>query len=126
MTAVLDASALLAFLHDEPGCERVEAALPHAIISSVNWTEVVQKSIANGADPDGMQDDLTALGLTIAPFSAADAELAGRLWEQTRSIGLSLGDRACLSTAIRLEIPILTADRIWSSLKLSIAIHCIR
>jgi len=81
MTAVLDASALLAFLHDEPGCGLVETVLPQAVISSVNWTEVVQKSIANGVDPDGMQGDLEALGLTILPFSAADAELAGRLWQ---------------------------------------------
>lgn len=126
MTAILDASALLAFLHDEPGCEHVEAVLPQTVISSVNWTEVVQKSIANGVDPDGMQGDLEALGLTILPFSAADAELAGRLWQQTRQIGLSLGDRACLSTAIRLEIPVLTADRVWSALKLPVTIQCIR
>lgn len=125
MTAVLDASALLSFLQDELGCDQVEAALPEAAISSVNWAEVVQKSVAAGVNVDGMQDDLKALGLTILPFTAEEAELAGRLWKQTRQFGLSLGDRACLSISIRLKAPALTADQMWSRLNLPILVHII-
>ena len=99
MTTVLDASALLGFLQDEPGCDQVEAVLPEAVISSVNWAEVVQKSIAAGIDVEGMRNDFEALGLRILPFTAEEAELAGQLWQQTRQQtrqrGLSLGDRAC-------------------------------
>ena len=45
---MLDASALLAYLHDEPGSETIDFMLDESAISSVNWTEVVQKSIAGG------------------------------------------------------------------------------
>ena len=126
MTTVLDASALLAFLQNEPGCDQVETVLPEAVLSSVNWAEVVQKSIAAGVDVDGLREDLAALGLAILPFTAEEAEIAGRLWQQTRQYGLSLGDRACLSLGLRLNAPVLTADQIWTALNLSITVHSIR
>ena len=126
MTTVLDASALLSFLQDEPGGDQVEAVLPEAVISSVNWAEVVQKSVAAGVDVDGMRDDLEALGLKIVSFTAEEAELAGRLWQQTRQAGLSLGDRACLSVGIKLKALVLTADQIWVSLDLPVTVQCIR
>ncbi len=126
MTTVLDASALLSFLQDEPGGDQVEAVLPEAVISSVNWAEVMQKSVAAGVDVDGMRDDLEALGLKILSFTAEEAELAGRLWQQTRQAGLSLGDRACLSVGIKLKALVLTADQIWVSLDLPVTVQCIR
>lgn len=126
MRAVLDASALLAYLQDEPGSDAVEAVLIESIISSVNWAEVVQKSVAAGVSVDAMRDDLEALGLTISPFTPEEAEIAGRLWQQTRPYGLSLGDRACLSVGISLGAPVLTTDQIWMSLKLSITVHVVR
>lgn len=130
MTTVLDASALLGFLQDEPGCDQVEAVLPEAVISSVNWAEVVQKSIAAGIDVEGMRNDFEALGLRILPFTAEEAELAGQLWQQTRQQtrqrGLSLGDRACLSVGIELKAPVLTADQIWTTLDLPVTVQCIR
>lgn len=126
MTSVLDASALLAFLQSEPGCDQVEATLPEAVISSVNWSEVMQKSIAAAVDVNGMRGDLEALGLRIVPFGAEEAEISAQLWQQTRSTGLSLGDRACLSTGIRLNVPVLTADQIWTTLNLPVAVRCIR
>ncbi len=126
MTVILDASAVLAFLQNEPGCDQVEAALPESIISSVNWAEVVQKSISANVDVKGLREDLEALGLRILPFNAEEAEIAAQLWQQSRHVGLSLGDRACLSVGMRLEAPVLTADRIWTALNLPITVHCIR
>lgn len=126
MTTVLDASALLAFLQNEPGCDQVEAALPAAVISSVNWAEVMQKSIAAGVGVEGLREDLEALGVTILPFTAEEAEIAAQLWQKTRQVGLSLGDRACLSVGIRLETEVLTADQVWTTLSLPIAVHSIR
>ncbi|SDW70248.1 type II toxin-antitoxin system VapC family toxin [Nitrosomonas oligotropha] len=123
---VLDASALLAFLQNEPGCDQVEAALAEAVISSVNWAEVVQKSIAADVDVKGMREDLEALGLRITPFSAEEAGITAQLWQKTRHAGLSLGDRACLSTGIGLDATVLTADKIWATLNLPVAVRCIR
>ncbi|WGV25877.1 type II toxin-antitoxin system VapC family toxin [Halotia branconii] len=126
MTVVLDASALLAYLQDEPGSEAVEAVLAESVMSSVNWAEVVQKSVAAGVVVDGMREDLEALGLTIAPFSLEDADMVGRLWLQTRQAGLSLGDRACLSLGMRLNVPVLTCDRLWATLGLALDVQVIR
>ena len=126
MTVVLDASALLAYLKGEPGGDRVDGVLAESVMSSVNWAEVVQKSIAVGVNVDGMLDDLQALGLVVEPFMPEDGELAGRLWEQTRQYGLSLGDRACLSLGLRLGVNVLTSDRAWASLNLSLDIQVIR
>lgn len=123
---VLDASALLAYLKDEPGGNIVEAALAESAISSVNWAEVIQKAIAVGVIVEGMLDDLQALGLVVEPFTPLDGEVAGRLWEQTRSLGLSLGDRACLSLGLRLGVAVLTSDRAWLNLDLGLDIRAVR
>ena len=45
---VLDASALLALLNDEPGAGEVEKTVPGAIISAVNLSEVVAKLAERG------------------------------------------------------------------------------
>ena len=62
----------------------------------------------------------------IAEFDAEQARLAGELLLRTRSLGLSLGDRACLALAMVLKAPVYTADRIWKGLKLGVPIHVIR
>lgn len=126
MTVVLDASALLAYLQDESGSDAVDGVLAESIISSVNWAEVVQKSLAAGVEVDGMLDDLQSLGLMVEPFTPDDGEMAGRLWEQTRQVGLSLGDRACLSLGLRLGVSVLTSDRAWATLDLSLDVQVIR
>lgn len=94
---VIDASALLALLHLETGHEIVEQHLGQSVISSVNWSETLQKALAKGIETNGLKEDLEALGLKIVSFTTEDAELAAHLWLQTKSMGLSLGDRACLA-----------------------------
>lgn len=126
MTIVLDASALLAYLKDEPGGDAVEAILAESVISSVNWAEVIQKSIAASVVVEGMLDDLQALGLVVEPFTSEDGEVAGRLWEQTYSFGLSLRDRACLSLGLRLGVVVLTSDHAWLNLDLGLDIRAVR
>ncbi|MGH2415998.1 MAG: type II toxin-antitoxin system VapC family toxin [Microcystaceae cyanobacterium] len=126
MTVVLDASALLAYFQDEPGGEAIEAMLAESVISSVNWAEVVQKSVSAGVVIDGMREDLEALGLMIAPFTPEDAQMTGKLWLQTRQGGLSLGDRACLSLGMRLDVSVLTTDQIWATLGLSLDVRVVR
>jgi ribonuclease VapC len=123
---VLDASAVLALLHSEPGADAVEEALEHAAISTVNWSEVCQRSIAHDVDVSDLRADTEALGVQLVPFSVEDAELAAALWSATRHLGLSLGDRACLGLARRLERPAVTADRAWLDLDLGVEIRAIR
>jgi PIN domain nuclease of toxin-antitoxin system len=124
VNAVLDASALLAWLQAEPGAESVEAELATAAISSLNWSEVLQKSLAHGVEIAGLREDLEALGLAIVPFDAVDAEQAARLWAPGN--GLSLADRACLALGVRLRLPVWTADRMWAQLSPGVTVHVIR
>lgn len=123
---VLDASALLAWLQGEPGGEVVEPLLNQAVMSSVNWAEVLQRSLARGVQIEGMQADLEALGLQILPFAALDAERVAQLYLLTRPLGLSLGDRACLALARGLNFPVFTTDRVWGDLNLGLEIQVLR
>ena len=124
---VLDASALLAVLHQEPGCELVLPVLAGALMSSVNWSEVVQKAAARGVAVDpGMRRDVQAIGLRFVPFEPADAEHAARIWEAAPRAGLSLGDRACLALATDRGAVVVTADRAWASLPLDVPIRVVR
>lgn len=124
MNAVLDASVLLAWLQDEPGAGVVEAELAAATMSSVNWAEVLQKSLAHGVDIAGLREELEALGLAIVPFEAEDAERAARLWLPGSS--LSLADRACLALGLRHGLPVWTADRAWTQVTHGADVRLIR
>ncbi|MGG6266253.1 type II toxin-antitoxin system VapC family toxin [Leptolyngbya sp. AN03gr2] len=108
---VLDASALLALLNCESGSERVAVVLPDAVISSINFSEVVAKLADEGRNQTEIRFYLDALGLTIVEFDTDLAYRAGFLRPLTRSIGLSFGDRACLALAASLGVPALTCDR---------------
>ena len=123
---VLDASALLAFLHDEPGADRVQQAFDGGLVSAVNWAEVVQKALLRRADISGMRREFSEVGLVFRDFSLDQAETAARLWEKTRNQGLSLGDRACLTLAMEQQATVLTADRAWSELDLDIEVRLLR
>ena len=128
---VLDASALLALLLHEDGGEQVAKALPRgAAISALNWAEVLTRLIDLGGDPV----EITARALPAAaagavevvPFDEAGARETARLRLKTRSLGLSLADRAALALAKTRGVPVLTADRAWRSLRLPIKIDVIR
>jgi ribonuclease VapC len=117
--AVLDASALLAYLRDEPGAEVVsEAIAGGAAVSAVNLAEVLSRVADRGRDPAALVVRMTERGLlggaiAVESFTTADAVETARLRPLTRKAGLSLGDRACLTLARRLEAPALTADLAW-------------
>lgn len=131
-SAVLDASALLAYLRDEPGADAVaDAVADGAAISTVNLGEVFSRVADRGADPARVSREMTDRGLlegaiTVEPFTSADAVEIGRLRPLTRPHGLSLGDRACLALARRLELPAITADTAWANLDLEVELRQIR
>jgi ribonuclease VapC len=124
---VLDASAVLAAILDEPGRGKLTPELlSSAICSTVNLAEVQAKLISAGLPPDdALQTALTPVREAI-DFTVAQAGLSGTLIAQTRRLGLSLGDRACLALGISLGVPVYTADRAWKNLKLPVRIHVIR
>lgn len=123
--AVLDASALLAFLRAEPGFAVVTKQLENgAYISAANWAEVLSKVSELGVDCQKLAHDLRTQGvlggaLIVAPLTEEDALTIGKIRIETKKSGLSLGDRACLALAIRMKARALTTDRTWLTIKIT-------
>ncbi len=115
--AVLDSSAILAYLKQERGYETVRKAIQiGASMSAVNFSEVLTKVIEKGVEVDEVASRLLALGVVTEPFTEADARQAAQIYPTTRALGLSMGDRACLSLSLRLGLSAITADTIWAKL----------
>jgi PIN domain nuclease of toxin-antitoxin system len=130
-SAVLDASALLAMLRHEQGAERVAAVVSGgALISAVNWAEALSRLVQVGGDPHEVAAQALPRGdggqLALVPYDDDQARETARLRPQTSSLGLSLADRAALALARLRRLPVLTTDRAWRSLHLSIKIEVIR
>jgi len=112
---VLDASAVLALLFEEPGAEVVRAQLRTGVIGAANLAEVLAKLSDHGLPAVEAVRAVTILGLEVAPMTEAQARRSAELRSLTRSVGLSLGDRACLALAAELGALALTADRSWDA-----------
>ena len=117
MAKVLDSSAVLAFLYDEPGAEKVRPDLPGGIISAVNAAEVLAVLVRKGAPLEEAVLALQKTRLQVQEFSAAVAVKTVDL--QFRSHSLSLGDRACMATGLLLQLSVVTAERNWVELDVS-------
>jgi PIN domain nuclease of toxin-antitoxin system len=123
---VLDASALLAFLLNEPGGAEVAARLDEACISTANLAEVLSKSEERGGDAKALLAQIARTPIEAVPLSVGVALGAARLRPKRRSASLSLGDRICLALAQERACEAWTAERQWGRLKLGIAVHLIR
>jgi len=124
--AILDASALLAVLADEPGGELVASLLDGAFLSTVNWSEVLARYVDLGLGTAGREAEIESLGVSLSPFTTRQAEVAAGLVPLTRQAGLSLGDRACLALALDLGGEPVTADRAWGRIDVGLTVTLIR
>jgi ribonuclease VapC len=124
---VLDASVILAVIHGEPGIEKLNPELlGNSVCSTVNLAEVQAKLVSHGWNPEEAWEDATSPIREAVVFSEEHAKLSGALIAQTRQLGLSLGDRACVALGMALEAPVFTAEKAWKKLKLDVKIHVIR
>jgi PIN domain nuclease of toxin-antitoxin system len=126
MSVILDASAILALLQDEPGAEMVLHQAKGSRMLAVNFCEVLQRLLAKNVDAAVTEKKLDRLEIAVVPFDRPLARLAAELRERTRFMGASLGDRACLALGIATGLPILSADRNWQKLDLGLDIRMIR
>ena len=115
--AVLDASAVIALLRDEPGADVVATVLGAAMVSAVNLQEVYRFLIADGIPPAIAHQMVGDLRLDIRDHDEPAALAAASLAPATRTAGSGLGDRSCMALAITEQIPALTADREWKKVK---------
>ncbi|MDQ2790580.1 MAG: type II toxin-antitoxin system VapC family toxin [Actinomycetota bacterium] len=123
---VLDASAVLALIHEEPGADQVAEALPGASLGAANLAEIIGKLVDADVDASRVRQLLTAAGVTVEPLLAEDAELAGALRSVEGGGALSLGDRCCLALTVRsAPAEVLTADRVWADLDLPIRVRLV-
>lgn len=125
-SAVLDSSAVLAILNAEPGADTVIATLDDALLSTVNYAEVVTKIVERGGTYKEAEAALQLITATIVDFDLTLAQRTGALRVETLKRGLSLGDRACLSLAEREGVPAITGDRSWVGAVSSVEVRLFR
>jgi PIN domain nuclease of toxin-antitoxin system len=113
---ILDASAILAYLQNEKGKEKVEAVLETSAISRINVTEVLTKLIEKGMSLNEAKEAFDNLDLQIVEFDENQSLKVAELRPLTKHLGLSLGDRCCLALAILENLTVVAADKNWSVL----------
>lgn len=123
---VLDASALLCLLNDEPGADRVVEVLTRSVMDTTNLAEVVSKLRERGLSLEEVQEALGGLHLDVRPLSPSQAMTIGDLRPATKPLGLSLGDRACLALALDLSAELFTIDADLASADVGVSITDIR
>ena len=126
--AVLDTSAVMAWLQQEPDWEAVGRAFAteNCRMSAVNLAELVAKSADRMCDHAELAAMIAELPIEIVPVDKAQAFATGLLRAAIRNLGLSLGDRACLALAKSINAVALTADEPWLELGIDARIKCIR
>ncbi len=123
---VLDASVVLAVLFGEVGAREGLRHFVGGCVSAVNYAEVLSRAAERNGSLEAAKRQVDRYRLPLVPFDAALAAVTASLRPVTRSHGLSLGDRACLATALTLGLPVLTADRAWAEMDLGVEVELIR
>ena len=123
---VLDASAVLAVIQEEPGAERIEAHLDTGCISAVYLAEIVGKLQDRGLGDNEIDELIALLDLDTRILDKEGAVFMGKLRQSTKVAGLSLGDRACLALAHSLGATAITMDRAWKGLDIGVTIEVAR
>jgi len=124
---VLDASAILAVINGEPRAEKLTPVLlARAVGSALNLAEVQTKLVTRGWTSEEAWEDATSPVRDVLPFDDEQARITGDLASQTKPLGLSLGDRACLALGMALKAPVYTADGTWKKVRIGVRVHVIR
>lgn len=120
---MLDASAVIAFLDEEPGHDLVDAVAHQSLMSAVNFAEVVSKFVRGGMPAGAAGAAVTMTGIRIVGLDQDDALAIGAIHRATAGAGLSLGDRACLVLARRMGLAAMTADRAWERIAATVGVE---
>lgn len=113
---ILDTSALIALLKQEPGHERISGVIANSAISLVNLSEFIAVLARSGVSEDDIDEIITDLVPEVIPFFENISIKTGKLATITQEYGLSLGDRACIATGDYYKMAIYTTDKVWAKL----------
>ncbi|WAP66732.1 type II toxin-antitoxin system VapC family toxin (plasmid) [Jiella pelagia] len=122
---VLDASALLALIFEEPGRDRVAETVPGASVSAINLAEAATRLLDVGIPRETIMQIFEELQLSVVAVDAEQAMLAADFRAPTRTAGLSLGDRVCMALARHLCVPALMADRQWAEVAEAVSVEVV-
>lgn len=123
---VLDSSALMALFNNEEGAETVYMLLPQAVLSTVTLCKVISLAVEQGISPALLFNQIERLELKVVPFDAEQAKTAVHLITEYQNEKLCFDHRAALALALRLNLPLYTAEKEMAKLSSAIAIHLIR
>ncbi len=112
MTYLLDASALLALFFAEPGEAAAREVLDESAVSAVSALEVLLALRKAGMSLATAREVLDSQRLPSLPFEGP-AIANACLCAPVTGNAISLGDRACLGTAMAHGLTAVTADRAW-------------
>ncbi|MBX9785816.1 MAG: type II toxin-antitoxin system VapC family toxin [Alphaproteobacteria bacterium] len=124
--AILDASALLALIQEEPGSDVIKPLLKNSVMSTVNVTETLTALQKVNILPEEGIESISFLINEIVDFDMDQAKKAADLYPKVKHKGLSLGDRACLALGIKYKAKIYTADKVWKDIHPELDIRLIR
>jgi PIN domain nuclease of toxin-antitoxin system len=115
---LLDATAALAAIFDEPGGDFLAKMNPdpEPVMTSYNAAEALSKMIQRGFTPEDALAALQGIVQGMLPVGASSAFDAAKIHAASRHLGLSLGDCFCLAAGLTTRLPIYTADREWAKL----------
>ena len=123
---ILDSSVVLAFIHREPGYDKVSQIIKNSYLSTVNFSEIISKLYIYNFTKIEVEDIIKKLRINLINFDKTVAIETGRLKYSNKQYGLSLGDCACIATAMINHLDIVTADKVWLKLDLPVKIITIR
>jgi ribonuclease VapC len=110
---VLDSSAVLAILRDEPGAENALEMMVEGVITAINLGEVAQVQFRDGFSRDVIERAIEELAIPVISVDAEIAFTAAEMRMTALAKGMSQADCICLALAKREGVPALTGDRKW-------------
>ncbi|MGH9417357.1 MAG: PIN domain-containing protein [Terriglobales bacterium] len=117
---VLDSSAVLAALLHEPGAEVVRSLWRGAVLPTIILFECVTQLLRRGLSSGTLADLTEQMRIPVIEWTEELVWQGRDLCPLAWTHGLSLADRACLTTARALGRIALTADRSWQD-----AVRCL-
>ncbi|NER79020.1 MAG: type II toxin-antitoxin system VapC family toxin [Leptolyngbya sp. SIO1D8] len=126
MKVVFDASVVLAILKEELGGDVGEKYLPNALIPIVNFAEVASCLGRENPPRSSLERSVRLFEKHVVPLDIKTSFEAGFIAGKTKHLGLSLGNRVCLTYGMVNKLLVYTAEKRWKEVDLPVEVRMIR